>query len=259
MNKESKPHILLIYSDQHRFDSMGCHGHSLVKTPNLDRLAAEGADFTNAYTPSPICVPARCSLLSGMFPVKHGVIHNFDGECFCPLDPEFPMHPRVVANAGYSTIHIGRWHVDPKRDGHAYGFDEFYQDWRYGKYRELKGYEAVPDLNDFWGANDNVTPKGESSLFWHARQVIARIERQLENSSDPFLIHWHMLEPHLPCRPSKPFSEMYDPADIEPWPGWQDDLLSKPWIPRHLRCFKISINAIVFTLFIQVILQSKQA
>lgn len=231
---DKKPNMLLIYSDQHRYDSVGCHSESRVRTPNMDRLAREGADFPHAFTPSPICVPARCSLLSGRYPTAHGVVHNFDGETFKALDPQQPMHPRLVADAGYATIHYGRWHVDPQRGGEAFGFNEFTPAWRYGEYRRNKGFAPVPDEAGHWGQVDEVTPPRESSLFWHARQVIRRMEWQLGNSCDPFFIHWHMVEPHLPCLPAKEFADLYDPKTITPWPGWYDDLASKPWIQRQM-------------------------
>ena len=230
----NRPNMLLIYSDQHRYDSLGCHGNPQVRTPHMDRLAREGADFLYAFTPSPICVPARCSLLCGQYPTAHGVVHNFDGETFKPLDPGLPTHPRAVAGAGYTSIHFGRWHVDPNLDGHAFGFDEFTPDWRYAKYRDRRGFGAQPREARYMGQSDDVTPPRESSVFWHARQVIRRMEWQLENSNNPFFIHWHMIEPHLPCRPLKEFADLYDPAGIEPWPGWQDDLTSKPWIQRQM-------------------------
>jgi choline-sulfatase len=59
--------VLFLFSDEHRRDALGCYGHPLVKTPNLDRLAARGTRFTNAYTPSPICVPARAAMASGEY------------------------------------------------------------------------------------------------------------------------------------------------------------------------------------------------
>jgi len=82
-----KPHILFIYADQHRYDCMGNSGHPLVRTPHLDLLARDGVSFSNAFTPIPICVPARCSLLSGQWPSQHSVVFNYVGETFKPLDP----------------------------------------------------------------------------------------------------------------------------------------------------------------------------
>jgi arylsulfatase A-like enzyme len=234
---ERRPNILFIYSDQHRYDCLSGHGHPLVQTPNLDRLLHEGCDFSHAFTPSPICVPARCSLLSGQYPVQHGVIHNFDGEAWKPLDTQQPTHPRVVSQAGYHSYHIGRWHVDPQRGGQDFGFQEFQQDWRYGKYlaaQELKAARQPDNLERPFLGGRSLLPAEQSSLFWHARQVIERLKWQQTHDADPFFIHWHSMEPHLPCYPAEPFASRYDPASIEPWPGFADDLASKPFIQRQM-------------------------
>ena len=73
-----RPNILLIHSDQHRFDCVGVNGHPLLKTPNLDRLASEGVNFTHAFCPIPLCVPVRNSLLHGQWPTEHLCIANWD-------------------------------------------------------------------------------------------------------------------------------------------------------------------------------------
>ena len=62
-----KQNLIVILSDEHRHDVMGCAGHDFIKTPNLDKLAARGTRFTSAYTPSPICVPARAAFASGQY------------------------------------------------------------------------------------------------------------------------------------------------------------------------------------------------
>ena len=64
---KNQPNILYILSDQHAFDIAGCYGDDVVRTPNIDRLAARGVRFENAYTASPLCVPARMSLLTGQY------------------------------------------------------------------------------------------------------------------------------------------------------------------------------------------------
>ncbi|MFW5846004.1 MAG: sulfatase-like hydrolase/transferase, partial [Planctomycetota bacterium] len=227
-----RPNILFIYSDQHRWDCLGAHGHPLVQTPNLDRLAAEGCDFRQAYTPCPICVPARVSLLNGQYTACHGTINNYDAESFRRPDPEQPTHPRVVGGAGYHTWHIGRWHVDPRRPAQDFGFHEFLQDWRYGKYRSRLDLAPKQPAERYGGIDPN--PFEHSSLAWHARQVNAAIDWSQTQDSDPFLIHWHMLEPHPAYWPVQAFAERYDPAAIDPWPGFADDLADKPWIQRQM-------------------------
>ena len=101
-----QPNLLFIYADQHRADVMGCAGNEIVATPHLDRLAAEGVRFDHAWTESPICQPARASLLTGRYPSDHGVLGNFAGGC----QPEWDNFPRRLQQAGYTTASIGKTH-----------------------------------------------------------------------------------------------------------------------------------------------------
>ena len=103
-----KPNLLFLYADQHRADVMGCAGNDVVVTPHLDRLAAEGVRFDQAWTESPVCQPARASLLTGRFPSDHGVLGNFAGNC----QPEWDVFPRRLQEAGYTTASIGKTHFD---------------------------------------------------------------------------------------------------------------------------------------------------
>jgi arylsulfatase A-like enzyme len=228
----SQPNILWIYSDQHRYDCVAANGHPLVQTPNLDRLAREGANFSHAFTPIPICVPARCSLLTGQFAPQHGVILNFDGDTFRPLDPSLPMSPRLVQQAGYHTIHVGRWHVDPHRTPLEFGFHDYLPDWRYGKWRSARGIPPAPRDAGWRGQTDPHATPEQSSLAWAADRVIRKIDEATEGG-DPFFLRWQMAEPHLPCRPPEPFASMYDPQRIDPWPGFGDELDGKPYIQRQ--------------------------
>mgnify|MGYP006295220739 CR=1 FL=1 len=230
----SKPNILFIYSDQHRRDCVGVNGHPLLRTPALDRLAAEGANFTHAFTPIALCVPARCALLSGQWPTQHGVIWNFDGENFKRLDPGVTTSSGVLRDAGYHTIHIGRWHVDQHRKPTDFGFHEYVPDWRYRQWRAAQGIPPVPRDQGWRGQTDpHVTPE-QSALGWGAAQVIDWIER-IQSYDEPFFLRWHMIQPHLACHPCEPFASMYDPAAIDPWPGFPDELGGKPYIQRQMR------------------------
>ena len=83
-----KPNVLLIMTDQQRWDTLGCYGNKLIETPNLDWLASMGTLFTSAYTPSPSCVPARASLISGMDPWHTGVLGMGAGQG--PMGVGFP-------------------------------------------------------------------------------------------------------------------------------------------------------------------------
>jgi len=234
MATNGKPNILFIYSDQHRFDCVAANGHRLVQTPNMDRLGREGARFTQAYTPLPMCVPTRCSLLCGQWPTRHGVVFNFDGETFRRLDPGLPMSSTVVRDAGYHTAHVGRWHVDPQRTPLDFGFNEYIPDWLYDRWRRARGLPPPPHDAGWRGQTDpHITPE-ESSLAWSADRVIERMAF-MQDYDEPFFMRWHVAEPHLPCVPPEPYASLIDPKDIAPWAGFSDGLEGKPFIQKQMR------------------------
>jgi arylsulfatase A-like enzyme len=112
-----KPNILLITTDQQRADHLGVKGMTAIRTPNLDRLAKEGVHFDRAYCPSPICTPSRLSLLTGLWPSKHGAFSI--GVTADPF-PE-PTLPQLLSKEGYATALIGKAHF-VRRDEEAFHF-----------------------------------------------------------------------------------------------------------------------------------------
>ncbi|MDF3130558.1 sulfatase [Kiritimatiellaeota bacterium B1221] len=107
INRKSPPHILLVFADQWTFWALGAAGNTEVRTPHLDALAAQGVYFPCAVSGSPVCTPARASLLTGLRPNVHGLFIND-----APLNPELPSMGKHFAEAGYDTAWIGKWHVD---------------------------------------------------------------------------------------------------------------------------------------------------
>lgn len=99
------PHILFLMDDEHRFDWCGFAGHPVAKTPNLDRIANDGVVFENAYTPSPVCVPGRQCIATGMFPRTCGV-EKFGED----LPPGSETFARVLSRVGYETACVGKLH-----------------------------------------------------------------------------------------------------------------------------------------------------
>ncbi|MFX1489820.1 MAG: sulfatase-like hydrolase/transferase, partial [Promethearchaeota archaeon] len=104
MNK--KPNIILIFPDQHRGDVLGCMEDPVAITPNLDKLASEGVVFTQCFTNSPLCVPARASLMTGLYVSDHGVINNN-----MEAKSSSQSHVRNIRNAGYHVAVIGKTHL----------------------------------------------------------------------------------------------------------------------------------------------------
>lgn len=101
-----KPNILFIFSDQQRWDSMGCYGQRLNISPNLDRMAAEGVRFENAFTCQPVCGPARASLQTGKWAAELGCFRN---NIALPLDEKTLAHH--LGDTGYEVGYIGKWHL----------------------------------------------------------------------------------------------------------------------------------------------------
>ena len=130
LNKDTeqrKPNILFIMTDQQRWDAMGCSG-GWVRTPNMDRIASEGVRYTNCVTTSPVCVPARLSLATGLYAHNTGVWNNSKHK----MRADTPTWMQAIRDAGYRTSLFGKTHLHTnngdlrKREHlmHAYGLDD---------------------------------------------------------------------------------------------------------------------------------------
>ena len=124
-----RPNVLFILCDDLRWDALGCAGHPYLKTPNIDRLAAEGVRFKNMFCTTSLCSPSRASILSGLYAHTHKVVNNFT-----EYPTELPSFPRRLHDAGYATAYIGKWHMGEDNDGKRPGFDYFATHKGQGKY-----------------------------------------------------------------------------------------------------------------------------
>ncbi len=131
-----KPNIVYIFSDQHRGDTMGCAGNPAAITPNMDRLAAEGVNFEQCCTNSPLCMPARASMMSGQYVSEHGVWRNSLG-----TDPKGPSHVRNIRDAGYRTALVGKTHLYQAERGkiHTKHYIPVMEDWGFTDPHEING------------------------------------------------------------------------------------------------------------------------
>lgn len=132
-----KPNIVFYFSDQQRWDTLGCYGQPLPVTPTLDALAAQGVRFANAFTCQPVCGPARACLQTGQYATQVGCFRNG-----IELPPDMPTVARYLNDAGYQTAYVGKWHLASNR---AKGLE--YQ------------REAIPEryrggYKDYWMAAD---------------------------------------------------------------------------------------------------------
>jgi N-acetylglucosamine-6-sulfatase len=116
-----RPNIVFILVDDLRWDELGCAGHPFVKTPNIDRIAGEGARFRNAFMTTPLCSPSRASFLTGQYAHTHGITDNVNRSTASHQLVTFPM---LLHQSGYETAFIGKWHMG-NDDTPRPGFDRW--------------------------------------------------------------------------------------------------------------------------------------
>jgi arylsulfatase A-like enzyme len=168
-----RPNIIVILSDDMGCGDLGCYGGTLAKTPNIDRLAAEGTRFTQYYSASPICSPSRAGLITGMFPARWNItsyLQTRKGNRGCEqadyLDPKAPSLPRTLKQAGYATAHFGKWHLGGGRDVSdapkfaAYGYDE-----HAGTYESPEPHPDITATNWIWSPKDKVKRFERTAFF----------------------------------------------------------------------------------------------
>ena len=155
-----RPNILIIVSDQQRWDSLACNGNSFTHTPNLDAMAERGANFRFSFTPFPVCTPARASMWTGVLPNKHGVTYNRYG-----IDDVISYESKtrttlfeIMQGAGYTTAYFGKWHLGEKNTGrfdiwkgfnsHGGHWEEGHQSFQGGKFKPETQTEDMIEFLD---------------------------------------------------------------------------------------------------------------
>jgi len=226
-----KPNILIITADQQRYDCIGYSKQYPVQTPNIDKLAEEGVWFTNAYTPIPICAPARQAFLCGRRPETFGALWNYGITLDIPaLSPEEYTWVREIKERGYNTSFIGKWSGHPVHGPEKYGFDHYvglrnYHDFRSKKYPDLEYKKG-------WMGEVDPVPCEDNVSHWLAGKAISRIKEYAKENS-PWHVRLDFPGPHLPCRPSREFADMYDSRNIPPWPSFTENFHNKPYIQKQ--------------------------
>ena len=219
----------MINADQLRHDCVGYRGLRPVHTPNLDALAGESVVYENAFTPLPVCAPARQAILCGRRPDCIGAQWNYDFMPTPELDPAI-CWPGQLREKGWNLGYIGRFHVSPTRKPADFGFTDFVNGNAYNT--EVAPRYASVQYDGGWLGCENPIPLEDSRTHWQAGKACELLKRYA-GADKPWLMWVDFEEPHLPCRPSAPFSHMYRPEDAKPWEGWGDCFEGKPYIHKQ--------------------------
>lgn len=259
---KKQPNLVFILNDHQAYHGHGVNGSAGPMRPKFDAFAKEGINFTNAYCASPMCGPARRSLLTGLYPHTHGQVHNEN-------DPEYrhEVYLDHLAEAGYENYYYGKWHAGPgcAYDHHCQGLSETgygnpYNTPEYDDYlkrsglpraqhriqrvmlqKSFKEQNYFPKLEegklyqceDFWCGEHalgvTVTPKETHEAFFLANLACEKLEELAEKKEDrPFALRVDFWGPHQPFFPTQEFLDLYRPEEILEFPNFDNDLHDKP-------------------------------
>lgn len=215
---KKKPNFVIILADDLGYGDLGCYGHPTIRTPNLDRMAAEGQKYTSAYVAAPLCTPSRAGLLTGRLPIRSGMCGSKRRVLFPDSTGGLPASERTIAELlkplGYTTACIGKWHLGhlPAYLPTRHGFDFYF---------------GLPYSNDM----DNVSRKGREAILHpkveyfnvpllRSEQIIERPAEQntltrryteeaigfiKKNKERPFFLYFAHTFPHVPLFASDKF------------------------------------------------------
>src|SRR6185369_17006800 len=211
-----RPNFVFILVDDLRWDGLGCTGHPFARTPAIDRLAREGANFKNFFVSIPLCSPSRGSFLTGQYAHTHGIVDNTDHSA---LSHRLVTFPRLLHDAGYETAYIGKWHMGMD-DSPRPGFDHWVGFKGQGVYLD-------PVLNtdgQTAGTNGYIT----DILNARALQFVQAEHRK------PFVLYLAHKAVHGPFTPAERHRDRYADAAIKPPASAQDSLEGKPVLTRAI-------------------------
>ena len=229
----SRPNILLIMTDQQRYDTLGATGNPLIRTPHLDRLAAQGAVFETAITPSAVCVPARAALMTGHAPSR---IHFTNNGGF--LADQDDTLPALLGRAGYCTQALGKMHFKHRPGGlvrpweATYGFQHLILSEETRWVRQAQDLESV-SLDDYdrylqglglWGWDVLSTigynqikpvisplPEEYGVTAWLGNLTVDWLRN---HRREPFFLFVSFVKPHPPFDPPEEWAGLYDPHQV---------------------------------------------
>ncbi|MCI5826062.1 MAG: sulfatase-like hydrolase/transferase [Arcanobacterium sp.] len=248
--------ILVIMTDQHRIDTIGCLGNPHAHTPNLDKLGEEGFAFTHCFTPTAICTPARSSLLTGKFPFKHQVLAN--PEWNIAYQTQIPLgtwtYTQELRNHGYNVGLVGKYHCGanlPDKfgmdDDSFWGAENPVGNERYVAWLKENSLPPVQAHDVYRGklpgnrdghiiAARLRQPEEATFERFIADTAIARMKEYAadwRNKGKPFSLDVHFFGPHLPYFLPDEWFDLIDPDNVELPENFADSLIGKPPIQQN--------------------------
>ena len=223
-NKASQPNFIIIFTDDQGYGDLGCYGHPTIKTPNLDRMAAEGQKWTSFYVAANVCTPSRAALMTGRLPIRSGMYSDKRRVLFPDSDGGLPQSEisiaRQLKQKGYRTAAIGKWHLGhlPAYLPTSHGFDSYYGipysndmdrvntvEYKESFLNPKTEYFNVPILRD---TTEIERPADQTTIVKRYTSEAQKIIKESKNR--PFFIYMAHSLPHVPLFASKDFLDKSD-------------------------------------------------
>lgn len=238
---KQQPNIILLFSDQHRWDWLSCESNKNVYTPNLDKLARNGVKFTNTYCPSPLCGPSRMGMLASRHPHSLGIYTNEHS-----LRSDIPTFVHSLSMAGYETVLCGRMHFSGEDQSHGY---------EKRIYDDLAGHypgEPMPQYGKFQGAqiggkiSCKLTGIGDNPILEYDADVTGHCvkfldERNTKDDNKPLFLTVGFLSPHSPyAAPREYYDRAYKRMQENDALLCEETMIEHPWIRKYMDNFEFS-------------------
>ncbi|MFW6189014.1 MAG: sulfatase [Planctomycetota bacterium] len=224
----SRPNLLFIMTDQQRFDALGANGNDIIRTPNLDRIAASGANVQQYYANCPVCVPSRVTLFTGRYPHAHRVRENHN-----LLESDREVHLfRVLSHAGYQLGYVGKNHL---LEGHEFENFAYADVWGHNHERSEVEEEVhrfartrgrpMRETGVWAGATFHDYPPEGTRPYVKASSAIPFLRERPEDR--PFCLCLSFSDPHAPHLALEKYREVYPLEEMELYPNREGELEEK--------------------------------
>jgi arylsulfatase len=243
-----RPNILLLHTDQQRFDTIAALGATHMHTPGIDRLVGRGTAFTCAYSANPVCQPARHDLITGVSARHHGYWSNANQSI---QDYSLATLPRLLTDVGYQTIAVGKMHFRPDREHHGFAHMHLMEelpscreDDAYLQYLERVGCGHVRCQHGvrplfYHTPQESRVPEEHHGSAWVAHQTIDLLRQDRDR---PLFIFASWVGPHPPYYVPRKYLDMYATGDLPApcGPGDPDTQLRTPISPEDADSERLS-------------------
>lgn len=217
-----QPNLVFFFGEGHRADALSIAGHPILKTPNHDRIGAEGVRFTNAFCTNALCAPARATTLTGMYSQSTGALAN--EEVSRPLPADIPLFTDILHQAGYEVAIVGKTHF-------RNGGEDRYWDYYFGHNAAANNY-----WNPFYkeGRDGKIGPEKQYKNVYADELAVQRALEWLEqrSSNKPFCLLVWFMTPHAPFYRARRYLDLYRDTVIPKPVTFDDDLQGYPGKPK---------------------------